>query len=77
MPPCSWTVSAVTVRYASEHQACATEAASARAPGAPSASTARTTAERLVSTCTSRSAQACLTAWKLPIARPNCRRSLT
>ena len=67
----------VTRVTASEHQHFAVDAAT-EASSWPLAThqAAQYTADRMPSTSTSMSAQRCFTAWKLPIGRPNCTRSL-
>src|SRR5690606_27205145 len=76
-PPWIWSASAAQRKYASEHQAFASDAVVARSSSCSAAAQpAYQAAERAVSTCTIPSAHLCLIAWNEPIGRPNCTRSL-
>ena len=77
MPPCTW-MFICALCTAGANVSCAAMAAAKSNSSAESlaARAASHTAAVASSAATSMSAQWCLTAWKVPIVRPNCTRSL-
>ncbi len=77
MPPCTWMfICALCTAGAKVSCAAMAAARSNSSAESPEARAASHTAAVASSAATSMSAQWCLTAWKVPIVRPNCTRSL-
>ena len=77
MPPCTWMFICALCTAGAKVNCAAMEAARTNSSAeSPEARAASHTAAVASSVATSMSAQWCLTAWKVPIVRPNCTRSL-
>ena len=77
MPPCTWMFISAFCTAGAKVKCAAMEAARSNSSAeSPEARAASHTAAVANSAATSMSAQWCLTAWKVPIVRPNCTRSL-